>query len=256
MTTNRDPFSTTADPAAYVPRPATERALAELARRVLASPAAVALTGPIGLGKTLLLRVLAARLDGGARAVYLPYPALPPEGLCAWALRDLGEPPDANPEAALLAVARRGFAAGRPLVLLLDEGAGLPLASARGLVDLCAESGGALRLVVAASDGVTTGSVLAALGHGAVEVRLRAPMSAAETTEYVARRLALGGVAPAARARFGRRELARLHAASGGVPRRVHDLAARLLRGDPRWDADEEGVGRAPASDADDALEV
>jgi general secretion pathway protein A len=256
MTLERDPFPTTADPAAYVPRPATERVLADLACRVLASPAPLALTGPIGLGKTLLLRVLAGRLDGGAQAVYLPYPALPPEGLCAWALRELGEPADAKPEAALLALARRGGAAGRPLVLLLDEGAGLPLASARGLVDLCAESGGALRLLVAASDGVTTGSVLAALGHGAAEVRLRAPMSEAETAAYVARRLELGGAAPAARARFGRRELARLHAASGGVPRRVHELAARLLRGEPRWDVDEEAPAHVPAPEADDALEL
>jgi type II secretory pathway predicted ATPase ExeA len=254
----RDPFPTTADPADYVPRAASEQALAELLRHVVESAAPVALTGPMGLGKTLLLKVLAARLAPRAQAVYLPYPALPPEGLCAWALRELGLAADANSEAALIAHARALAAQGRPLVVLLDEGAGLPIASARGLVDLCAETGGALRLVVAASDGVASGSVLAALGPAAREVRLRAAMSPAETAAYATRRLALAGVEPAARARFGARALARLHAASAGVPRRVNELAARLLRGDRRWDADEDGAAapvRARFGDREDLLE-
>jgi len=255
----RDPFPTTADPADYVPRAATERALAELGRGVLDGGAPVALTGPLGLGKTLLLRVLAQRLEARAQSIYLPYPALPPEGLCAWALRGLGLPESGNPEAALVAHARALAEAGRKLVALLDEGAGLPVASARGLVDLCAESRGALQLVVAASDGLATGSVLAALGAGAHEVRLRTPMSAAETAAYVARRLALADAAPALRARFGSRELARLHAAAGGVPRRVHVLATRLVRGVPRWDVDEESPAAAPVRAADaleDLLEI
>lgn len=242
-----------------MPRPATERALSELARAALDGGAPVALTGPLGLGKTLLLRVLAGRLAPRAQSIYLPYPALPPEGLCTWALRELGLPESANPEAALLSHARALAEAGRVLVVLLDEGAGLPVASARGLVDLCAESRGALRLVVAASDGVATGSVLAALGAGAQEVRLRAPMSAAETAAYVARRLARAGAAPALRARFGSRELARLQAASGGVPRRVHALAARLARGERRWDHDEESpaaAARAAAEPAEELLEL
>jgi len=100
--------------------------------------------------------------------------------------------------------------------------------------------------------------VLAALGRGATEVRLRAPMTEAETAAYVARRLELGRAGPAVRARFGRRELARLHALSGGVPRRVHELAARLLRGEARWDADDAGAEELDLSapDADEALEV
>jgi type II secretory pathway predicted ATPase ExeA len=239
-----------------VPRAATERALSELARAALDGPAPVALTGPLGLGKTLLLRVLAQRLAPRARIIYLPYPALPPEGLCAWALRELGLAESANPEGALIACAREQAAAGRKLVLLLDEGAGLPVASARGLVDLCAESGGALALVVAATDGVASGSVLAALGTGTREVRLRTPMSAAETAAYVSRRLAHAHADTAVRARFGARELVRLHAAAGGVPRRVHALATRLARGDKRWAEDEAGASARGADPAEDLLEL
>lgn len=242
-----------------MPRAATERALAELARAALDGGGPVALTGPLGLGKTLLLRVLAQRLAARAQSIYLPYPALPPEGLCAWALRELGLLESDNPEAALVAHARALAEAGRVLVVMLDEGAGLPVASARGLVDLCAESRGALRLVVAATDGVASGSVLAALGAGAKEVRLRTAMSAAETAGYVARRLAQADAEPVLRARFGSRELARLHAATGGVPRRVHVLAARLARGERRWDVDEESAAavRARGTDAaEDLLEL
>jgi type II secretory pathway predicted ATPase ExeA len=253
-----DPFPMTADPAAYVPRPATEQVLADVARHVLASPAPVALTGPIGLGKTLVLRVLAVRLGGGgAQAVYLPYPALPPEGLCAWALRELGEPIAANTEVALVAHARRRAAGGKGLLaLLVDEGSGLPLETARRIVHLCARSNGALRLVVAASDGLTSGSVLAALGPSAKEVRLRTPMSATEMAVYVERRLELAGVAPALRARFGPRALARLQVASGGVPRRLHKHAAWLLRSEHRGDAAEEAELELSPHGADETLEV
>ena len=64
-----DPFAMLTDPDAYLPRPASEQALDELERAVLLHESPVALFGPPGIGKTLLLRVLARRLQGSFRAV-------------------------------------------------------------------------------------------------------------------------------------------------------------------------------------------
>lgn len=222
----RDPFPMTADPDAYLGRAASERALAALERAVLEGAGLAAVTGPPGLGKTLLLRVLAQRLAGQARCAYLPYSALPPEGLCAWALVELGVAPGSNPEAELLAQA----ATEPPLVLLLDDISTLPLSTGRGLADLCAESRGAMRLVAAATDGVGTGAALATLGPGVVEVRLSLPMNPSETSSYVRHRLTRAHAPAGTCARFGDDQIAELHLASGGVPRSVHRLATALLR--------------------------
>jgi type II secretory pathway predicted ATPase ExeA len=220
----------TADPDLYLGRVASERALASLERRALQAPGPTALTGPPGMGKTLLLRVLERRLESRLRCVYLPYSSLPPEGLCAWALEELGRAAHANPEAALLEVARQEDEAGRGLLLMVDDASHLPLSSARGIVDLCAETRGAMRLTLAATDGVRTGALLAALGVGAAEVRLSRPMNASETRSYLRHRLGRVRVAPSARARFGNETLTRLHQESGGIPRSLHRLASEWLR--------------------------
>jgi type II secretory pathway predicted ATPase ExeA len=222
-----DPFATTADPARYVPRAACERALTELVGALGESRGPVALTGPPGLGKSLLLRLLGERLCGRAFPVHLPYPALPAADLCAWALGELGVAGDGDPEAAVLAAARR---ARRAIVLLVDEASLLPLAAARRLAELCAASRGALRVVTAASDAVGTGAVVAALGPELREVRFRTPMSPGETAVYVRERLERARADPATRARFDTAAVARLHRVSGGVPRLLHQAAARLER--------------------------
>ena len=225
-----DPFAMTADPDAYLGRAASDRALASLERRALLGPAPTVLTGPPGMGKTLLLRVLEQRLGGQLRCAYLPYSSLPPEGLCAWALEALGRPAHSNPEAALLGVAQEEADAGRGLLLMVDDASHLPLPSARGIVDLCAEGRGAMRLVLAATDGMRTGRLLAALGAGAAEVRLSHPMDPSETRSYVRHRLGRVRVSPSARAHFGDEAVVRLHEVSGGVPRSLHRVAGEWLR--------------------------
>ncbi len=225
-----DPFAMTADPEFYLGRRASERALAALTPQVLQTAGPTALTGPPGLGKTLLLRVLARRQAERARFVHLPYSALPPEGLAAWALTELGRDRVENPEAELLRLAAAEQEEGRALVLMIDDAGHLPLPTARGLVDLCAETRSALRLLVAATDGVRTGAVLAALGPTLVEVRLSHPMNPGETVSYVRHRLHRAGLGAPEHARFARAEMERLHRESGGVPRALHQLASQLLR--------------------------
>jgi len=228
----RDPFPSTSDPAEYVPRAATEAALEALEAALEASEGPLALTGPPRLGKTLLARVLAGRLERRFESAHLAYSALPPEPLCAWALEQLGHEPGANPEAALVDRARRSAAEGRPVLLIVDDGAALPLSTARGLSDLAAVARGALRLLVVASDQSGVPGVLAGLGPDLQEIRLTQPMSAEETVRYVQARLGESAVPESVRARFDREELFRLHRDSCGVPGNLHRLADRVvLRG-------------------------
>ena len=186
-----DPFALTSDLDRYVARPACEAALAELERLVRSGPI-VALSGPPGIGKTLLLRVLERRLAGSLRSVYVPYGALEFTELCQLVV-GLLELPCAgarDPEAELAAQVRRAAARGEPLLLLLDDANAIPLATLRALVSFTRSLGGGLRLLAVAVDDARAARVLAALGAGVGHVRLAETMSAAETARYVAGRLA------------------------------------------------------------------
>jgi type II secretory pathway predicted ATPase ExeA len=225
-----DPFAFTCDPAAYVARPACEEALAALERALTARPIA-ALSGPPGIGKTLLLRVLESRIEPRLRCVYVPYGALDAAGLSRLVLGLLGRavPAGPEPERQLADAAEAERAAGRALVLLLDDANAVPLPTLRWLVALVDSLGGALRLLAVPVDDALAARVLAALGPGLAHVRFAQPMDVDETARYVAGRLARAGAPAATLARLTPDVVRWLHRESAGVPRRLHQLAAWLL---------------------------
>jgi type II secretory pathway predicted ATPase ExeA len=227
----RDPFGLTADPQGYVPRDATEAALAALVATLREGRRPAALVGPPGLGKTLLLHLVAQRLDDRLRPVYLPYAALPLDELCGWALSLLGFSHSDDTIGDLIQTATQLLARGSGLLLLVDDAGAMPLATTRKLGDLVAASRGALRLVVAAAEGPTASRMLAATGANVHVVRLLEPMSAAETGRYIAARLARAGIPLDMAARFDDAALASIHRLSAGIPRRVHGVASAVLRG-------------------------
>jgi len=252
-----DPFASTADPAAYLPREATERALQRLEQGFRSGSRVQVLSGPPGVGKTLLLHVLAARLDGAFRSLYLPYASLDWQDFCAWILGLLGEPPGAFPERELLASARRFALHGRPLLLLIDEASGIPPASAETLAELLEEADGALRLLLVPVDDVRAGRVIGVLARDVEELRLSAPLTLEETERYVRTRLVRSHVDFALQRRFDADTVAYLHRVSGGNPRRLHHLASEVLRGNlavlPGSEA-REALGAVPAEG--DTLEI
>jgi hypothetical protein len=85
--------------------------------------------------------------------------------------------------------------------------------------------------VIAATERAASSRTIAALGPGVRVMRLAEPMSEAETSEYVARRLAAAGVPEATRARFDPPMIRDLQRICGGNPRRLHIAAAAVLRG-------------------------
>jgi hypothetical protein len=186
----------------------------------------MALSGPGGLGKTMVLRVLEQRLAGQARALHLPYAALSTEDLVAWVLGLLGhESAIEGPEAAL----REFAAAGPPLVLLLDDASALPPETARDLVSWARSFEGALRLVIVPVDDDRAGRVLAALGDDVLDIRLREPMSEVECRRYIAGRLDQLADPGDVLALLSEDRMAWLFRESAGNPRVLHGLATWLL---------------------------
>jgi hypothetical protein len=117
---------------------------------------------------------------------------------------------------------------GSGLLLLIDDAGSMPTATTRWLGERAAASGGALRLVIAATDDATQGRTLAALGPELEEIRWTQAMSAGECLRYVEARLAR---APEdLRARFDPETVARLFAESGGVHGLLHTAASAVMR--------------------------
>src|SRR5262245_37736979 len=116
-----DPFADLANPALYVPRPASDRALREVLAGVGGGDRPVAVVAPPGFGKTLLLRLVSSRLLPSLRVVYVPNPVLTPTELCAWTLGCLGSPPWPDPITVVAAYAAHRASAGGALVWLVDD---------------------------------------------------------------------------------------------------------------------------------------
>gem|GEM_PF-5377050 len=230
----RDPFAVTCDPASYVPRPASEAALEALEAAVRGGQPCTVLSGPPGIGKTMLLRVLEARLQGATRCVHLPYAALEFDDLCRWVLGLLeGEAGGDGtcPGHELQAEIRIGADQGLGLLLLLDDASALPRETARSLLDLSNQVAGALQLVVVPVDDGRAGRVVAALGESPAHVRLTTPMDPREVAHYIEQHLQRAGVPEALAARFDAAAVRRLWRESGGNPRLLHAYATALLRG-------------------------
>ncbi len=222
-----DPFGATSDPRLYVPRLGTEAALKALRDAVAAGRTVSVLSGPPGLGKTLVLRVLAEQLRG-AQCAYVPVPSLGIEELAQVALDAFGEPAaGARATVALADFARR--APGAPAVLLVDDASAMPVPTARAMREIADALGGALRVVAAAVDDARSAAVIAALGDGVLHVRLRHALTPSEVRAYVRGRFERAGHQAAALA-LREEHLDWLAAESAGVPRELNTLLAWMQR--------------------------
>jgi type II secretory pathway predicted ATPase ExeA len=230
----RKPFSKTPDPEFLFPSRQHAEAMARLSHALEEREIAV-LTGEIGAGKTTLSRVLVDAFAERCRFSFVIHPALPPAQLLGAIAEGFGLPPARRKADAFAAVAEhvaRLDAEGRFGVVVVDEAQLLP----RGAFD-------ELRLLtnVAADDRALVGLVL--IGQPELRVRLHerggeaftqrigiayhvGALDLDETGRYLAHRLAVAGrTAPL----FDGGAVAAVHRISGGIPRRVNQVAAGAL---------------------------
>lgn len=279
-------FAETSDPAAYVPRPACEAVLERLVRWAApgtAGPTVAVLVGSPGLGKTLLLRTLQKRVEGGV--LYLPYAGLGPVDLAHWVYGLFGrtreraldalaataaaaadgaasaEDGEAAASAAVDALKALGGSAG-PFFLLIDDADSMPLETVHALATRLPAIDSPLRLLLAVNPDARGSRLLAAF-HAFVPLELvfRERMTVEETGEYVRARMRWAGFAEAEVARIDENAARHFHALSGGVPRALHaqawsDFDRVLAEGEwPALDAKrrrEEWMGQAiEAAEAD-----
>jgi hypothetical protein len=222
-------FALTSDPAAYVPSAERERALEQMAA-ALEAGAIPCLEGPTGIGKTLLLQLLAQRISDRFESIYMPYPMLSTPELCQFALGLLERSYSGDPETALLQFASERAARRRPLLLLIDDAASLPPDSARGLAALRAQSRGALQLGFAGIGGRPLLEAMAPFGDTLLRVALDEGISQGGLRDYVVAQLDHANVSARLRAAFDDDVLDELAREASGNPRRLHVAAQTVLR--------------------------
>src|SRR5512133_1541230 len=244
---SRRPFSKTPDPEFLFPSRQHAEALARLSHALEERELAV-LTGEVGAGKTTLSRALVDAFAERCRFSFVVHPALPPAQLLGAVAEGFGLAPTRRKAEAFGALAEhvaRLDAEGRFAVVVVDEAQLLP---GRAAFD-------ELRLLtnLAADDRALVGLVL--IGQPELRERIRerggepfaqrvgvayhvGALDLAETGRYLAHRLAVAGrTAPL----FDDGAVAAVHRHSGGLPRRINQLAANaLLEGFAR---EAEGIG-------------
>lgn len=231
----RKPFSKTPDPAFLYRSPQHAEALARLSHALEEREVAV-LTGEVGAGKTTLSRALVDAYADTCRFAFVVYPALPPAQLLSAVAEGFGLPAHRRKVDVFGAIAEHvaGLdAGGRFGVVVVDEA---QLLAGRAAYD-------ELRLLtnLAADDRPLVGLVLV----GQPELRERlvkrggeafaqrigvayhlGPLDAPDTARYLEHRLAVAGRRDPL---FDPSAVEALHRASGGLPRRINQLAAGAL---------------------------
>jgi type II secretory pathway predicted ATPase ExeA len=228
----RRPFAETVDPQAYVAVPSREIVLRRVRYGLEQSHGPALVFGPPGTGKTLLARVLTR--DLGRNAAHLAFPAMPAADLVALVAEELGAGSPAGTTLSgairrlrqhLAAAAARGE---RPLLIvdeahLIDDPA--TFEAVRLLLNFASQGPPDVSLLLVAGP-----EVLLRLPPGLLD-RLTAhcllgPFTEEETSTYVLGRLAAAG---ARLPLFGPAEIAALHRAADGLPRRLNRLADLAL---------------------------
>ncbi len=232
---DRKPFSKTPDPEFLFPSRQHAEALARLSHALEEREVAV-LTGEVGAGKTTLSRALVDAFADRCRFSFVIHPALPPAQLLGAVVEGFGLPPARRKAEAFSALAEhvaRLDAEGRFAVVVVDEAQLLPGRAAfdelRLLTNLAADDRALVGVVLVGQPDLRErihdrgGEAFAqrigvAYHVGALDVR--------ETGRYLSHRL---GVAGRAEPLFDAAAVAAVHRHSGGLPRRVNQLAASAL---------------------------
>ncbi|HET6440025.1 MAG TPA: AAA family ATPase [Anaeromyxobacter sp.] len=232
---SRKPFSKTPDPEFLFPSRQHAEALARLSHAVEEREVAV-LTGEVGVGKTTLSRALVDAYATSCRFSFVVHPALPPAQLLQAVAEGFGLAPGRRKVDTFGALAERLAALdgeGRFGVVIIDEAQLLPGRAAydelRLLTNLAADDRPLLGLVLVGQPELR--QRLKARGGEAFSQRVGVafhlgPLDSADTARYLVHRLEVAGRREPL---FDAAAVEAIHRLSGGLPRRINQLAAGVL---------------------------
>lgn len=212
------PFPAGPNVSAYVPNPDVDHSLVYLAAKLTEGPGWVGISGPPGVGKTLMLRLLLRRLGERFTSVYVPSAQLPPDEIGRWVAEQLGAPPDRT----FQALARERAAGGRPLLLGIDEAQLAGDGLAAWLEGLCAGET-AMRALVAWSE--ADGLRKPDLSRRCATRVFVEPLDVTQVPAYVSAQLVRAQAPEDLHRLLSGRTLDRIALASGGNQRSIQRLA-------------------------------
>ena len=230
------PFRKTPDPRYLFLNDTYEEALERLAYAVEEMELAL-LTGEVGAGKTLLTRALVDRVGERYEVGMILNPRLSPRQFLRTAASELGvAEPRFHSNDLLDQIQERLLEldeAKRPAILIVDEAHLIPgkptFEEIRLLTNFQLDERNLVAIVLVGQPELR--ERLRHRAYRALTQRIGVsyhlePLDAADTAAYVGHRL---GVAGAPRPLFTDEAVARLHAAAGGIPRLVNQLATQAL---------------------------
>jgi general secretion pathway protein A len=233
-----NPFQLTPDCQFFFESREHGRAMAHLAYGLSQEEGFIVITGEIGAGKTMLLERLWSQLDKSRYvAVRILTTQIGGDDLLRTVIAGCGLPPPADGKAGMLQCLENFFAdqqrLGKRFLLIVDEAQNLPIAALEELRMLSNIKPGrqapfqGLLLGQPQFRRMLAGSDLEQLRQRVLASYHLGPLGTAETRAYIEHRLRTAGWA--GHPLFEEAAFAAIHRHSGGIPRRINTLCARLL---------------------------
>jgi putative secretion ATPase (PEP-CTERM system associated) len=234
------PFQLTPDPGFWFGTATHRKAMAYLGYGLAQGEGFIVVTGDIGAGKTTLMGHLLDGLDRGRlNPITITSTAIEADDLLRIVATGLGVDPAGLAKAQLLTAIERELHAvartGRRTLLVVDEAQALPVSALeelRMLSNFQAGGGHALLQIVLLGqpefrDRLQGSDRLEQLRQRVIAIHHLDPMTEDEVSDYIAHRLSVVGWD--GRPDFAVDAFPALFEASGGVPRRLNQLAGRVM---------------------------
>lgn len=233
------PFQLTPDPAYYFESLTHRKALSYLGYGLAQGEGFVVITGEVGAGKSTLVAYLMATIDPSRlTAANVVTSALDGEEIVHVVARSFGIPVDGHDKATALsaieAFLHEEARAGRRCLLIVDEAQNLSIAAIEELRMLSNFQLGSHPLLQTLLLGqpefrqmLLEHDELEQLRQRVIATHHLAAMEAKEVQPYIEHRMTCAGWK--GNPTFDQRVFAEIHAATGGIPRRINQIVNRLL---------------------------